>query len=114
MKRHGLNQRPVEDKSAPITHKTFKDYAPGFVHIDIKYLPQMADESTRRYLFVAIGRATRWAYVHIYADQSEASSTDFPRPPAAWSSASTAASVTSWPPRAFALARICKRPLNAI
>jgi hypothetical protein len=24
--------------------KTFKDYEPGFVHVDIKYLPQMPDE----------------------------------------------------------------------
>ena len=79
MKRHGVNRRPVEDKDAPIVRKTFKDYAPGFVHVDIKYLPQMADESARRYLFVAIDRATRWVFLRIYADQSEASSTDFLR-----------------------------------
>ena len=77
MKRHGLNRRPVEDQDAPVVRKTFKDYAPGFIHIDIKYLPQMADETSRRYLFVAIDRATRWVYVRIYADQSEKSSTDF-------------------------------------
>ena len=34
--------------------KTFKDYQPGYLHIDIKYLPQMPDETSRRYLFVAI------------------------------------------------------------
>lgn len=79
MKRHGLNERPVEDKEAPIVRKTFKDYAPGFLHVDIKYLPQMADETSRRYLFVAIDRATRWVYVRIYADQSEKSSADFLR-----------------------------------
>ncbi len=28
--------------------KTFKDYEPGFIHIDIKYLPQMPDETSRR------------------------------------------------------------------
>lgn len=39
--------------------KTFKDYEPGFVHIDIKYLlPQTPDERARRYLFMAIDRAT--------------------------------------------------------
>lgn len=43
--------------------KTFKDYEPGFVHIDIKYLPQMPDEDQRRYLFVAIDRATRWVHL---------------------------------------------------
>lgn len=79
MKRHGLNRRPVEDKDAPIAPKTFKDYAPGFIHVDIKYLPQMADETTRRYLFVAIDRATRWVFVRIYPDQNQASSTDFLR-----------------------------------
>ena len=77
--RHGLNRRPVEDKDAPVPTKSFKDYAPGFLHMDIKYLPQMADETTRRYLFVAIDRATRWVFLRIYADQSKISSTDFLR-----------------------------------
>ncbi len=59
--------------------KTFKSYEPGFVHVDIKYLPQMADESSRRYLFVAIDRATRWVFMRIYNDQTEKSSVDFLR-----------------------------------
>ena len=33
--------------------KTLKDYEPGYVHIDIKYIPQMPDGTSRRYLFVA-------------------------------------------------------------
>lgn len=79
MKRHGVNRRPVEDKDAPIVVKTFKDYALGFVHMDIKYLPQLADQTARRYLFVAIDCATHRVYLRIYADQSETSSTDFVR-----------------------------------
>ena len=68
--------RTDADKAeAPV--KTFKDYEPGFLHVDIKYLPQMPDEAARRYLFVAIDRATRWVFMHIYADQSEASSVNF-------------------------------------
>jgi transposase InsO family protein len=63
--------------SVPATNKTFKDYGPGFIRIDIKYLPQMPDESPRRYLFVAIGRATRSVFINIYTDQSENSSVDF-------------------------------------
>ena len=47
--------------------------------MDIKYLPRMPDETARRYLFVAIDRATRWVYLAIYNDQTEASSTDFLR-----------------------------------
>ncbi len=49
--------------------KSFKDYEPGFVHVGIKYLPQMADESTRGYLFVAIDRTTRWVYREIRKDE---------------------------------------------
>ena len=71
-------RRDDDPDAAPVV-KTFKSYEPGFVHVDIKYLPQMPDETARRYLFVAIDRATRWVHVRIYADQSEASSTRFLR-----------------------------------
>ena len=67
----------IESATPPL--KTFKDYEPGFVHIDIKYLPQMPDEAHRRYLFVAIDRATRWVYFRIYGNQTDLSSTDFLR-----------------------------------
>jgi hypothetical protein len=66
----------LEDEKAS-TKKTFKDYKPGYLNIDIKYLPQMPDEKARRYLFVAIDRATRWVFMYIYADQSDGNSTDF-------------------------------------
>ena len=68
-------QPKVEGEDAP--KKTFKDYEPGFVHIDIKYLPQMPDQQSRSYLFVAIDRATRWVYLRVYQNQTELSSTDF-------------------------------------
>jgi hypothetical protein len=61
------------------TEKTFESYEPGFIHIDIKYLPQMADESSRRYLFIAIDRATRRVFLHTYADMTDVSSVDFLR-----------------------------------
>jgi hypothetical protein len=48
-------------------------------HSDIKYLPQMPDETSRRDQFVAIDRATRWVFMHIYGDMTEASSVDFLR-----------------------------------
>ena len=48
--------------------KRFKAYEPGFVHVDIKYLPQMPDADQRTYLFAAIDRATRWVYVEILRD----------------------------------------------
>ena len=40
------------------------------MHIDIKHLPQMPDEEQKRYLYVAIDRATRWVYLEIRRSQS--------------------------------------------
>ena len=68
-------KEPGQDKPK----KTLKDYVPGVVYVDIKYLPQMPDETSRSYLFVAINRASRWVFMRTYKDQSEASSTDFLR-----------------------------------
>ena len=56
-------------------YKDFKEYAPGFVHIDIKYLPKI--DGLRHYLFVAIDRATRTVFVEIYPDKSKASANTF-------------------------------------
>ena len=54
------------ETSQPKTQKGFKDHEPGFVHIDLKYLPRMPDETQGRYLLVAIDRATRWVYLEIH------------------------------------------------
>lgn len=57
LKREGMARLedviPKAEGETIVAKKTFKDYEPGFVHVDIKYLPQMPDESSRRYLFVA-------------------------------------------------------------
>ncbi len=45
--------------------------------MDIKYLPQMADETARSYLFVAIDRATRWVFVQIMPSKSAANARKF-------------------------------------
>lgn len=57
--------------------KTFKDYEPGFVHVDVKYLPQLPDEDARTYLFVGIDRATRWVYLERLPDKSAATASGF-------------------------------------
>ena len=49
------------------------------MHIDVKYLPQMADESRRRYLFVAIDRATRWVFIRIFNAKTAANARRFLR-----------------------------------
>jgi hypothetical protein len=55
-----------EGEAAP--KKTFKDYAPGYLHIDLKELPQMPDENRESYLCVAIDRASRWVYFEVLPD----------------------------------------------
>ena len=55
LKRHGVNnlkalyaeQSGEHEQPKP---KTFKDYEPGYLHVDIKYLPQMPNDSQKRYL----------------------------------------------------------------
>jgi len=76
LKRHGLSN--LQSLKAEHLHarerpagKTFKDYEVGFVHIDIKYLPQLPDETQRRYLYVAIDRASRWVYFQVRAERSK-------------------------------------------
>ena len=83
LKRHGVsNLRKMEKERQELTgtvpqKKTFKDYEPGYIHIDIKYLPQMADDSSRRYLLVAIDRATRWVYLEVVNHKSAANARAF-------------------------------------
>ncbi len=51
LRRHGVGSlRDLKPKVAKPAHKPFKTYEPGYIHIDVKYLPQMADEDRRRYL----------------------------------------------------------------
>ena len=55
LRRHGVgNLRDLKAKDARPKHSGFKAYEPGYIHIDVKYLPQMEDQASRRYLFVAI------------------------------------------------------------
>jgi hypothetical protein len=80
LRRHGVSNLKAlipQSESEVAGKKSFKDYEPGYLHIDIKYLPRMPDEEQRRYLFVAIDRATRWVFIDIYEDQTDKSSTDF-------------------------------------
>jgi transposase InsO family protein len=80
LRRHEVSNlrdlRPQEEGENR-SHKPFKDYLPGFIHVDLKYLPQMPDEEQRRYLYAAIDRATRWVYVEILPDKSAASAKGF-------------------------------------
>jgi transposase InsO family protein len=45
--------------------------------MDVKYLPQMQDESECSYVFVAIDRATRWVFIAIKRHKTAAAATSF-------------------------------------
>lgn len=72
LKKEGINTVPQEKKDKA---KKFKEYEPGYLHIDVTYLPKL--EGQKRYLFVAIDRATRVMLYDIYEDKSANSTDDF-------------------------------------
>jgi transposase-like protein len=57
--------------------KKFKEYDPGYLHIDVTYLPKI--DGVKYYLFVAIDRATRTLYYKVYDAKSASNSEDFLR-----------------------------------
>jgi len=80
LRRHGVSRLsdliPREEKEQKKT-KPFKNYKPGYIHVDVKYLPKMPDEKHHKYLFAAIDRATRWVYFEIRAAKSAVSARGF-------------------------------------
>jgi len=59
--REGINTVPKKEKEKA---KKFKEYDPGYLHIDVTYLPKI--NGIKHYLFVAIDRATRTIYFEMY------------------------------------------------
>ena len=60
-----INKKPEDQKDKA---KLFKAYEPGYLHIDVTYLPKF--EGQKWYLFVAIDRATRALYYSVYPDKT--------------------------------------------
>jgi len=80
LRRHGVSNLKAllsKEKGTKTLVKSFKEYAPGFVRIDVKYLPQMPDHDQRGYLFVAIDRITHWVYAELLEDKSARSASGF-------------------------------------
>src|SRR3954464_10318416 len=79
LKAAGLNRLPPASHPRQLAG-TFKDYEPGFVHLDVKNLPKLrtADgELRKRYLFVAIDRRSRFVHLAVKDDETEASARAF-------------------------------------
>jgi transposase-like protein len=72
LKAFDINRVPVEQKEKA---KKFKEYEPGFIHIDVTYLPKF--EKQKYYLFVAIDRATRLLYYKVYENKSSDNAAEF-------------------------------------
>jgi transposase InsO family protein len=71
--RNGLARLPSKRSHDP--PKEFREYRPGYLHIDHFTLPQL--DKIKRYCFVAIDRATRMVFLRVYANKSAQSAHDF-------------------------------------
>jgi transposase InsO family protein len=79
LKAEGLGRLPPAPQRKR-ENGTFKDYDLGFIHIDIKHLPklQTADgERRKRFLYVAIDRASRWVHLAVFDDEGTGSAIAF-------------------------------------
>jgi transposase-like protein len=72
LKESDLNKRPEEQKKRS---KLFKEYQPGFLHVDVCYLPKI--NGIKWYLFVAIDRATRLIYFEMYENKTAINAVNF-------------------------------------
>ena len=68
----GINKVPKEQREKA---KKFKEYSPGYLHMDVTYLPKL--DGRKKYLFVAIDRATRVIFYWIYNNKEASSTVDF-------------------------------------
>jgi transposase InsO family protein len=67
-----ISKVPQEKKAEA---KKFKEYEPGYLHMDVTYLPRI--DGAKYYLYVAIDRATRVMYYKVYTNRRVDSSNDF-------------------------------------
>ena len=72
LKFFSVNRVPEEKKEQA---KKFKEYDPGYLHIDVTYLPKL--NGIKYYLYVAIDRATRLMYFKVYKNKTGSNTVDF-------------------------------------
>jgi len=70
--KENINVVPTEKKEQA---KKFKEYDPGYLHIDVTYLPKFNGQSY--YLFVAIDRCTRAMIYWVYKNKTAENTEDF-------------------------------------
>lgn len=76
LKKYQLNKLTLAEAREK---KQFATYEPGFLHIDVFYLPKMTVDGVkrRRYCFLAIDRATRLLYLSVYDHKDHRAAADF-------------------------------------
>lgn len=70
--KENINKKPEEQKEKA---KKFKEYEPGYLHIDVTYLPKI--NGVKYYLFVAIDRASRTLFYRVYDAKTAEYAEDF-------------------------------------
>jgi transposase-like protein len=73
LKRQGLNRLP-KDENEKKEKKKFKEYPPGFVHVDIT---EAHTEQGKLYMFVGIDRATKYVYCELHERMTQEVATSF-------------------------------------
>ena len=73
-RRHGISKIENDDNRRQRSKKQFKNYPPGYVHIDIT---QLYTEEGKLYLFVAIDRTTKFVFVRLYKNQTAETAVSF-------------------------------------
>lgn len=71
--RKGVNRLPKTGQCSKVGR--FKDYKPGFLHIDCFYLPRI--DGKKRYCFVAVDRATRAVFLYLYDNKTKEVAVNF-------------------------------------
>ena len=74
LRRHGMGKRAPRTREPK---KKFKDYEPGYLHIDTFFLPRF--NGKRTYCFVAIDRATRRTHVGLSFSKCQRAGAEFLR-----------------------------------
>ena len=73
LQRHGIGRLPQVDGDKPV-RKAFKAYPIGYFHIDIA---EVQTEQGKRYLFVAIDRTSKFAFVQLVDKANRVSASAF-------------------------------------
>jgi transposase InsO family protein len=73
LQRHGLSVLPREE-TAKTDKKKFKDYPPGYIHIDIC---EVRTGEGKVYLYVAVDRATKFVFAEVHTSPTIKAATAF-------------------------------------